>query len=164
MKPIAATLAFLMLATAAHAKEWAVYSNPRFGETIDIPPGFVNDVPAPENGDGLSFHSADGKAELLVWGGNLVDGDFKADGKSRLKSAIDDGWKISFHTGFVNQKHAFSGSKGDRIMYLRSIASCKGKQALHFRIEYPQQQKKVYDAVVARLAKSLKLKTASDCG
>jgi len=48
------------------AGEWSSYANARFGATIDIPPGFVNDVQEPANGDGLTFHSADGKAELLV--------------------------------------------------------------------------------------------------
>lgn len=71
-----------LLCSPAYAAEWTTYSNPRFGANIDIPPGFVNDVPEPENGDGLVFHSADKQAELLVWGGNLTDGDFKLDSKS----------------------------------------------------------------------------------
>jgi hypothetical protein len=34
---------------------------------------------------------------------------------------------------------------------------------VHFRIEYPEAQKKDYDAIVERLSKSLKAGPASDC-
>lgn len=48
-------------------------------------------------------------------------------------------------------------------MYARSLSSCKGTQAVHFRIEYPETQKKDYDAIVERVSKSLKAVPASDC-
>jgi hypothetical protein len=153
----------VLLSSPAFAAEWTIYSNPRFGASIDVPPGFVNDVPKPENGDGLTFHSADGKAALLVWGNNLVDGDFAADGKSRLQSEKDDGWDVSYQKESGNEWKVFSGGKGDRIMYMRSIASCRGTQAVHFRIEYPEALKKDYDPVVKRLSKSFKAGPASDC-
>jgi len=156
-------LFILLLCSPAFAAEWTVYSNPRFGASIDIPPGFVNDVPEPENGDGLTFHSVDGQAALLVWGNNLVDGDFAEDGKSRLQGEIEEGWDVSYQKESGNEWNVFSGSKGGRIMYARSIASCQGTQAVHFRIEYPAAQTKDYDRVVARLSKSLKAGPASDC-
>lgn len=157
-------LFLFLLCSPAFAAEWATYSNPRFGASIDVPPGYVNDVPEPENGDGLTFHSADGNAELLVWGNNLVDGDFAADGKSRLQGELRDGWDVSYQKQSGNDAwNVFSGSKGGRIMFVRSIASCQGTQALHFRIEYPQAQKKDYDPVVERLSKSLRAGPAFDC-
>ena len=163
MRATRIALAVCLFTTAANAADWTSYSNLRFGTAIDTPPGFVNDVPEPSNGDGLTFHSIDGKAELLVWGNNLVDEDFRADGQLRLKGETDDGWSISFQKGFGNEKHVFSGSKGERTMYLRSLASCKGTQALHFRIEYPEAQKRDYDPVVERIGISLKAGPASDC-
>ena len=156
-------LALFLLSSSAIAADWSSYANARFGTTIDIPPGFVNDVPEPANGDGLTFHSADGKAELLVWGNNLVDEDFKVDSLGRLQGERDGGWDVSYRKVSANYWFVFSGSKGERIMYLRSIASCKGTQALHFRIEYPKEQKIDFDPVVARLAKSLKAGPATDC-
>jgi hypothetical protein len=153
----------LLLSLPAFAAEWTTYSNPRFGVSIDVPPRFVNDVAEPENGDGLTYHSVDGNTELLVWGNNLVDGDFAADGKSRLQGEKDEGWDVSYQKQSGNAWNVFSGSKGGRIMYARSIASCQGTQALHFRIEYPEAQKKDYDPVVKRLGKSLKAGAPSDC-
>jgi hypothetical protein len=156
-------LLVLMFTAPAIAGDWTSYTNARFGETIDIPPGFVNDVGEPENGDGLTFHSADGKAELLVWGNNLVDEDFKADGQSRVSDETANGWDVSYQKDAGEQWSVYSGSKGERIMYARAIASCKGTQALHFRIEYPGAQKKEYDAIVDRLSKSLKAPPDAEC-
>ena len=156
-------LFLLLLCSPAFAAEWTTYENPRFGVSIDVPPGFVNDVPEPENGDGLTFHSVDGKAELLVWGNNLVDGDFVTDGRSRMQGETEDGWDVSYQKEFGNDWSVYSGSQSGRIMYARSLSSCKGTQAVHFRIEYPEAQKKDYDAIVESLSKSLKAGPASDC-
>ncbi len=156
-------LSLVLLTSVALAADWTSYANPRFGEIVDIPPGFVNDVAAPENGDGLTFHSADGKAELLVWGGNLVDGCFSTDAEQRVSNETEDGWDISYGKSSGADWQVYSGTKGDRIVYARSMASCKGSQALHLRIEYPAAQKKDYDAIVERLSSSLKAGPASDC-
>jgi hypothetical protein len=157
-------LALFLLSASAMAADWSSYANARFGITIDISPGFVNDVPEPENGDGLTFHSADGKAELLVWGNNLVEADFNQDVAERLKSDMEDGWNISYVAG-VNGSgwQVYSGTREDRLLYAKSISSCKETQALHFRLEYPEAQKTDFDPVVARLAKSLNAGSASDC-
>jgi hypothetical protein len=153
-----------MLSSSAMAADWGSYANARFGATIDIPPGFVNNVPEPENGDGLTFHSVDGKAELLVWGNNLVDADFNQDVAVRLKSDMADGWTISYAAGVAGDGwQVYSGTREGRLLYAKSISSCKNTQALHFRIEYPEAQKMVYDSVVPRLGKSLKAGVASDC-
>jgi hypothetical protein len=157
-------IALILLSTSAMAADWSSYANARFGAIIDIPPGFVNDVPEPENGDGLTFHSADGTAELLVWGNNLVDADFNQDVAARLKSDIEDGWNISYVAG-VNGSgwQVYAGTREGRLLYAKSISSCKETQALHFRIEYPEPQKTNYDSVVARLSKSLKAGLATEC-
>ena len=155
-------LLLLLLCSPALAAEWTVYSNPPFGVSIDVPPGFVNDVPEPENGDGLTFHTADGAAELLIWGNNLVDGDFAQEEAARLKSDTDDGWVISYAAGVIGWQ-VYSGARQDVLLYVKSISSCNGTQALHFRIEYPEAQKKEYDPVVERLGKSLKAGSTSDC-
>jgi hypothetical protein len=157
-------IALFLLSSSAMAADWSSYANARFGAIIDIPPGFVNDVPEPENGDGLTFHSADGAAELLVWGNNLVDADFNQDVAARLKIYIEDGWNISYVAG-VNGSgwQVYSGTREGRLLYAKSISSCKETQALHFRIEYPEPQKITYDSVVARLSKSLKAGPATDC-
>ncbi len=157
-------LVLFLICSPAFAAKWTTYSNSRFGTTIDIPPGFVNDVPEPANGDGLTFHSVDGKAELLVWGNNLVNENFNQDVAARLKRDMEDGWKISYVAG-VNGSgwQVYSGTREGRLLYAKSISSCKETQALHFRIEYPGAQNADFDPIVARLSKSLKAGPATDC-
>jgi len=156
-------LFLFLLCAPAFAAEWTTYSNPRFGASIDVPPGFVKEVPEPENGDGLIFHSADGQTMLLVWGGNVTDGDFKLDSEIRLNRELDADWRITYRNKSDNEWSVYSGSQSGRIVYARSVSSCRGTQAVHFRIEYPEEQKKHYDAIVERLGKSLKAGPASDC-
>jgi hypothetical protein len=157
-------LVLLLFCSPAFAAEWTVYSNPRFGVSIDVPPGFVNDVPPPANADGLTFHSADGVAELRVWGNHLSEADFNHEVAARQKSDTADGWNISYVAG-VNGSgwQVYSGTRHDRLLYAKSIASCNNTQALHFRLEYPVVQKTSYDPLVERLGISLKAVPASDC-
>lgn len=152
----------VLFAGAADAADWTSYSNPRFGVTIDVPPGFVNDVPEPANGDGRIFHSADGRAELQVWGNNAVDKDFTTDAAMRMDQDLDNGWIASYTAGGDGWQ-AYSATQSGHVMYVKSISSCKGKQVLNFRIDYPEEQKKDYDPVVGRLAKSLKAGPATEC-
>ena len=95
-------LAFLMMTSAAWAGDWSSYHNDRFGIDVDTPPGFVNDIPAPENGDGLTFHSEDKAATLLVWGGNILS-DFKSESHDAVQSEKDDGWLISYQSSSEKQ-------------------------------------------------------------
>ena len=159
-------IALLIMATPAWAGDWSSFYNDRYGVTIDFPPGFAQFGDAPGNNDGLTFKSADGKATLLVWGGNIVADNFKEDLRASFESDQSAGWMVSY--GASNKQKTmswavYSGTKGDRIMYEKSIASCKGTQSLHFRIEYPIAQKKAYDRVVTRLGKTLKAGPATDC-
>src|SRR5262249_51620024 len=65
-------IGLLAFSGTAPAKEhWATCLNPRFGATADYPADLftVKDAP-PENGDGQSFHTADGRAELAIYGGS----------------------------------------------------------------------------------------------
>ena len=159
-------IAFLLMISAAWAADWSSYYNDRYGVTIDVPPGFVQFGDAPGNSDGLTFASADGKAKLLVWGGNIVVENFKEELRESFESDRAEGRAVSY--GASNKQKTmswavYSGTRDDMIIYEKSIASCKGTQSLHFRIEYPVVQKRAYDAVVTRLGKSLKAGPATDC-
>ncbi|MFT3986644.1 hypothetical protein [Aestuariivirga sp.] len=153
---------FLMIAPAL-AAGWMHYDNARFGVGLDIPPGFVNDVDPPDNGDGLTFHSANGTAELLVWGSNLVDESFAGDGQSRVEHAKAEGWTVSYDRSSPKGWHVFSGSRNGVVLYEKSIVSCNGTQALAFRITYPEEELQAYNDIVARLALSLKAGPAAYC-
>ena len=65
-------VALCLWGRAALAQEqWDTYSNPRFGATAEYPADlFTVQEPPPENGDGQTFHTADGRAELTIYGTN----------------------------------------------------------------------------------------------
>ena len=72
---LALIVGFCAWSTAAAAQEhWATYTNPRFGTTTDYPSDLftVQDPPA-ENGDGQTFRTADGRAELSIYGTNNLE-------------------------------------------------------------------------------------------
>jgi len=153
---------FLMI-TPAFAAGWTHYDNARFGVSVDVPPGFANDVDPPDNGDGLTFHSANGTAELLVWGGNLDGVSFAEDSASRSAAAKAEGWDVTYERTSPAGWHVFSGARKGQVLYEKSIAACKGGEALAFRITYPEAELAAYSAIVSRLAVSLKAGAAEDC-
>jgi len=147
---VAAVLAVAPL--QATADGWSRYHNPRFAYAIDIPPGF-SDLSEADNGDGGVAVSADGTAELRVWGAHFVDRDFKADIADRVRSDAFRGWAISYDRRSANNA-SWSGSKEGRIFYARALAACDDA-AIYFRLEYDRSQLKLYDAIIGRLVKSL---------
>ena len=153
-RAIFATAAVLCLvAIPALAAAWSRYDNGRFGYGIDLPPGF-SDVAEAENDDGGVSTSEDGNAELRVWGGYLVVGDFKSDVADRVNSDRADGWTITYDSRKAG-KASWSGSRGDRVFYARAVKACDDSAA-YFRIEYDRADLDAYDAIISRLVKSLR--------
>lgn len=142
-------MAFVSVVSAAG---WTHYFNARFGYGIDIPPGF-SEVREADNSDGGVSRSADGAAELRVWGAYLVDGDFKSDVAERVRSDAGDGWTISYDRRTARNA-SWSGSKGPRILYMRAAKGCDDSAA-YFQIIYDRSELKAYDKIVKRLVKSL---------
>ena len=162
-------LAVLLLATPALAAGWSNYVNERFGAAIDIPPGFESDMPGPENGDGLTFRNTDDRAELRVWGGNLPYS-FKEDAAETATAERESGFAVSYEKAHNLSLEAagkgwyvLSGEGSGRIFYMKAVASCRGEQAVYFRIEYPAGLKREFDPVVTRLSVSLHAAPALEC-
>jgi hypothetical protein len=144
-----AGVAFVSVASAAG---WTHYVNARFGYGIDIPPGF-SEVQEADNSDGGVSRSADGAAELKVWGAYLVDSDFRSDVARRVRSDAADGWTISYDRR-TGGNASWSGSKGPHILYVRALKGCEDSTA-YFQLIYDRAQLKAYDKIVDRLVKSL---------
>jgi hypothetical protein len=136
----------------ASAEDWGRYDNPRFAYAIDIPSGFT-DVSEAEDSDGGVSTSADGNAELRVWGAYLVDQDFKSDIAGRVQSDLSEGWDISYDRRTAKSA-SWSGGKDGRVFYARAVTGCDDA-VIYFRLEYDRSQLKAYDTVVGRLVKSL---------
>ena len=163
-------LAVFLVVTPALAAGWQSYVNERFGAAIDVPPGFVNDAEAAANGDGLTFHDRSKAAELLVWGRNLAGRNFKEDAAESAKSERGRGFNVTYERvhnlslkGGAKGWYALSGEASGRVFYEKVVASCRGEQAVAFRLEYPANQKAAFDPIVERLSSSLHAMLARDC-
>ena len=162
---IAVALPLLVCAFPALADDWERYANPRFGTSAEVPvDGFTPD-PAPENGDGQGWTSTDGKGQILVFGAFvLVDETFDGYRDFELGTARDDGLEVTYSAGGKDW-FAFSGTKGDDIIYEKAVLSpgCSTPIANHIYLKYPANQRARYDPIVQRMAKSLRGGRAGGC-
>lgn len=147
------SLTSVALSGTASAK---TYSNARFGYSIEIPAAFSVADPEPENGDGQAFHPVDKSADLIVSGGWITQDDFVAEIDQYKGFIAEDGWKLTYETKPNKSFSAYSGQKGDRILYVRVITSCSGKAHAGYRLEYPAADKAKYDGTIIKLNASLK--------
>ncbi|WP_246103394.1 hypothetical protein [Rhizobium straminoryzae] len=146
-------LAALLAAPMATAADWKMYANGRFGYSVDLPADFKT-ILVPENGDGIGLESADGQAKLSIWGNNFSEGGFSQESDLRRRFEIDDGWKFTYEKRGASWA-SYSGTKGDRIIYMRQIALCDGAMG-NFTLEYPARQQRRYGPVIDTMVKTLK--------
>jgi len=59
---------------AVQAADWKSFSNDRYGFSVDVPASFKASAP-PDNNDGLTFNSPDGRVEIRAYGHLLSDGE-----------------------------------------------------------------------------------------
>jgi hypothetical protein len=107
--------------------------------------------PPPENGDGQTFHTADGRAELSIYGSYNIDGERPEDYVQRHVSLRDVTYK-KIGADF----YAVSGTRGEAIYYERcnfpnhDVLTC-------FYVSYPAAEKAKWDPIVARIGRSSRL-------
>jgi hypothetical protein len=139
-------------AAATAAPQYRTYVNARFGTTAEVPTDWTADPP-PENGDGLRFRSPDQRASITV------------SGSLQIWDTIDEAMKIYQEPQkgeTITYRHrepralVVSGTRGDTIFYARHILSCRDQIWNSVNLEYPAAEKAVYDALVTRVARSLR--------
>ncbi|MDM9647934.1 hypothetical protein [Rhizobium sp. S163] len=145
-------LLLCLVTTPVAAEDWRSYSNFRFGYAVELPEDFAVTHKA-DNGDGMALASTDSKAELRVFGANRMEDDFTTEIKSRMALDKGEGWTISYQQS-SKRGASYSGSRKDRILYVRAIPLCDATVG-YFTLEYPQAQLKQYDPVIKRLVKTL---------
>ena len=137
---------------AAAQEQWATYMNPRFGTIADYPADiFTVRDPPPENGDGQSFRSSDGHAQLSIYGKYNAEGDTP---QSYLEKYADQG--VSYRR-VTARFYIISGTRKDQIFYERcNFQPVAGDIINCFSMTYPAQEKTAWDPIVTRLSKSLR--------
>jgi hypothetical protein len=147
-------LLFALLATPTFAQGWERYDNGRYGYQIDIPPGFVGQGES-DNGDGQEFVLPGKAANLLVWGGMLMEPDFESEVDAAMGYAEEAAWNITGQT--VTSRWAeISAIKGFRVFKQRLIALCDGTSYAALRLEYSVADSSEIDAVLGQMEKSFR--------
>jgi len=145
---------------AATPIAWSIYQNDRYGYEIAIPPGFRGQG-EPDAHDGQVFNTADGKAELTVWGGFLVDTTLADDFTNGKGDHMGKGWSITYQAATPGWT-SYSGTRAQQVLYVREITSCSGQQFATFEFTYPSTSINAMKPVVEKLVGSLKQDACPD--
>ena len=130
---------------AAHAAEpYSIYENRRFNFSVDVPVALEPQGES-ENGEGQRFSSKSDHATALVYGSH--------GGPCTARSMMADpqGSTVTY-TFARGGASVVSGYRQGNIFYKKAIQ--KSDRCLMLDIEYDARLRKVYDAVVIRMAKS----------
>ena len=154
----ASALLLTMLAGPAAAQSaasldasWERYANPRFGVRVVYPAAFAVKDPPPENGDGQTFRTRRGEAELRVFGGYTIDDESAA---RMMAARKEPGTHYSLERA-AKGWFVLSGRRGETITYLRcalgdSVFGCAD-------LSYPASEAERWRPIVERISRSLAL-------
>jgi hypothetical protein len=140
----------ILFTFGANAETLRTMYTPRFGATAKVPANWVMDPP-PENDDGRSFRSPNGRAQIIV-SGSFALGETIAD---KMASEPENGETITYKKRGPDWVVS-SGTKGDRIFYQKSILTCHDTIWNDLWIEYPEAEKHNYDALVTHVSVTLR--------
>ena len=157
--------AFLLATIAATAQDdtWRTYVNARFGFLLDYPAEIFTSMRQSANGDGVVLTSADGKARLSAYAINAP----QAETPVRILRQLADREEPA-ETTYVRHGRTWGVISGyvqgrQRIFYTRLTLACQGRVRLVMDMEYPSAHRQRYDALLARLADSMR-PGPSTCG
>jgi uncharacterized protein YraI len=132
--------------------DWVRWENARFGMGIDYPAALFSPEPAPQNGDGQSFSTSDGRAGFFVFG------QWNALGLS-LEELRD----MDLATGVFGRltenrlgrsEFILAGVNAGRVTLRRALLPPPGDVLHVFEISYPEAESSLFAAVAARMAAS----------
>lgn len=141
------------IGVAMGQERWETYTNPRFGTAADFPSSIfsVRNQP-PDNGDGQSFQSSDGRAQLSIYGQHNAGADTP---KSYLENYVDQ-QGVSYRR-VTSRYYVVSGVRDGSIFYQRCNFSADRDGIIDcLNVSYPIQEKAAWDSIVARLSQSLR--------
>ncbi|BEP15942.1 hypothetical protein acdb102_42530 [Acidothermaceae bacterium B102] len=122
-QPVASSTPAATTAVTPASNGFRTYTNARFGFSTQVPAAFIPGQP-PENGDGLSFNSTDGRATLTVFGGNNVLNDTATTLRTKLAAdLVAKGGSVSYRntsTDIAAVSGTYPSSLGTMVFYERS--------------------------------------------
>jgi hypothetical protein len=156
-----AGITFLALVSGAQAQfreersvAWRTFEVPDLGTRIQYPAGIFNLAGKSEKGSGQRFERADGRAVLSIYSRPNEAGEtpttYLRDNLRVERSALD-------YARITRSFFAISSKRDGVILYSRCNFSGGARGAIHcFDLEYPQEEKRSWDAIVTRISLSLR--------
>ncbi len=142
-------------APPAEDLQWTHWINPRFGMSIDYPAALFRPERAPENGDGQSFVTPDGRAGFFVYGQ-----------WNTMELGIEEMHEMDIGTGVFGRitenrlsryDYVLSGQAEDRFTYRRALMPPPGDVLYVFEVSYPAAEEATFGPVLGRMAESFGL-------
>lgn len=150
-------LLFLLFApTLSAAEPFQTYVNPRFNYSIEYPSRLLIPRGDAPKGDGQIFASEDLQAQMIIYGTpNVAEQSIKDLFEQEARDVVTP--KISKRVTYKRLKDdwfVISGYIGPKIFYQKTFLS--NDMFKTFYIEYPENQRGIYDPILSRLGKSFK--------
>ncbi|MGP3713058.1 hypothetical protein ACS5UA_19795 [Brucella sp. RRSP16] len=151
----ALTISILCMPAVASDHQWDVYENVHFGYSICYPADLLTAQPEADNGDGRKFTGKSG-AELTVWGNyNALEQDMD----TLISGLADAGATVIYRRATLDWAVVSARWKGN-VFYAKLLLERNAADGVDivrvFRLIYPANEVKTYNAVAARLAQCFK--------
>ncbi len=132
--------------------DWLEYKNSRFGTSIAYPASLFVPQPPPVNNDGRSFSGVGGTWSFFLFGQynalEMTLGELEAD------DIAGGGYDSVTYRRGGEDWYVLSGYRGGDVFYRKLLRRDDGETLHVFEISYPKQDKRTFDAIAARMAKS----------
>ncbi len=144
---------------------YAVYRNPRFGQTVEYPTDLFTESQDLEDGAGRKFATADGAATLYASGARN-DAGWSVRDLARLSERYfaDRGAEVSFvRTGDVWYVLSATDDNG-RVRYEKGLVTHRGRIVSTLLVEYPVAWKEYFQPILSRIVHSFQSGPADELG
>jgi hypothetical protein len=141
------------LAVSDRAGDWTSYRNALYGFMIAFPTALFVPDPERESAQGRAMVTADGRARLLVGALENSDGTTLADYRALLlrESYAD---ALIDYAPVRDRWFVLSGTRDGKMFYERVTFTCGGRIINSWAMVYPADERRMYDRVVERVARS----------
>jgi uncharacterized glyoxalase superfamily protein PhnB len=149
-------------ASASVPQLWETYQDPKAAFSFKYPSEIFQPSAESPSQQGPAFVSRDGRAHLVVYGGDNVSGQSIEAYRRQLIAESFSEAKFDYvplrKTWFV-----LSGREGDEMFYLRITFTCDGRTLHGWGLRYPMAERNVYDRIVEDIHRSYKYRNGA-CG
>lgn len=148
---LAALILGIGISSIAAQHRYRTYKNTRFNYSITYPADILIPQGESANRDGQKFRSRDGRAEMLVYGSHNA---LNQTLRQLYSEEISHPHRTVTYKTLKGNWFVVSGIEDGKVFYKKSIFSRGVFKS--FRIDYDESQKKLYDSLTARMARSFR--------